>query len=133
MQCDAQTIAHTCMMLLLLCARRFIMAEYIGGLTDHMSNNHKNRIDTERSRASQLGPSNTGELVKVDCWPLHEMMQALGKTRIDYWRCARDCCSCAATFAVAHCKWAASQHCCSATDIVVVDAVARSQPRHRGQ
>jgi hypothetical protein len=68
----------------------FILGDAIGGLSSYMSESHKQRIQNEIAGTpggeAAAGPTNTGKTVSVDCWPLHAMMAALGKTRIDYWR-----------------------------------------------
>jgi hypothetical protein len=68
----------------------FILGDAIGGLSSYMSESHKQRIKNEIAGTpggkAAAGPTNTGKPVSVDCWPLHAMMAALGKTRIDYLR-----------------------------------------------
>jgi hypothetical protein len=64
----------------------FALGGFIGGLTGFMSESHKQRMRNEVQAAGASQPDNTGKTVGVTCWPLHEMMAALGRKKIDYWR-----------------------------------------------
>ncbi|WIA16431.1 hypothetical protein OEZ85_013119 [Tetradesmus obliquus] len=64
----------------------FALGGFLGGLTGYMSEAHDHRMKSEiKAAGDAAGPTNTGRTVSVTCWPLHEMMAALGKTRVDYW------------------------------------------------
>ncbi|WIA36627.1 hypothetical protein OEZ86_007914 [Tetradesmus obliquus] len=64
----------------------FALGGFLGGLTGYMSEAHDHRMKSEiKAAGDAAGPTNTGKTVSVTCWPLHEMMAALGKTRVDYW------------------------------------------------
>jgi hypothetical protein len=57
----------------------FVLGGLIGGLSGFMSDAHKQRMHNETKAAgSSAGPTNTGESIAVTCWPLHDMMAALG-------------------------------------------------------
>lgn len=65
----------------------FALGGFLGGLTGYMSEAHDHRMKSEiKAAGDAAGPTNTGKTVSVTCWPLHEMMAALGKARVDYWR-----------------------------------------------
>ncbi|WIA43726.1 hypothetical protein OEZ86_010152 [Tetradesmus obliquus] len=66
----------------------FLLGGFLGGLAAFMPEYHKQRMRNEIQAAGgeqAAGPTNTGKTVNITCWPLHEIMAALGKTKIDYW------------------------------------------------
>jgi hypothetical protein len=65
----------------------FALGGFLGGLSGFMSEAHKQRMQGEIQAAGNTAdPTNTGKTISVTCWPLHEMMAALGRTTVDYWR-----------------------------------------------
>lgn len=62
----------------------FKLGGIIGGLVDHMSANHAQRIARELPLMNNTA-SGTGKTVNVSCWTLQSMLEALGRTRVDYW------------------------------------------------
>lgn len=65
----------------------FRLAGPVGGLVDHMSENHIKRVDREVSNKEpwMTGESGSGKVMNVSCWPLHSMLKVLGVDRVDYW------------------------------------------------
>lgn len=58
----------------------FRVADVLGGLVDQLSTNQVQRIKAEYAQE----PHKVWDQ-KVPCWPLVNMLQALGVSRVDYW------------------------------------------------
>jgi len=49
------------------------------------SEQHLEKVNGDLANSSWWMHEDQGEIVQVPCWPLHEIMQELGRSTIDYW------------------------------------------------
>lgn len=65
----------------------FKLAGPLGGISQHLSAQHTDRINREigEKQSWMHGQAGSGADVSVSCWPLAAMLNVLGVTRVDFW------------------------------------------------
>merc|ERR1712118_356483 len=64
-----------------------MLAGPIGGIVDTMPGFHKVRAkhETKAKMGWMAGEQGSGNIINISAFPLHMVMQALGRETIDYW------------------------------------------------